>query len=73
MGTGVDELGTAGVGHTQLELSEVLHRKILSGEVVCCERTVSAGDEWYPVRERRTWAIIGRQCQRCWDRYGSLS
>lgn len=40
LGTGLDSLSTAGVGHTQMELGSILGDKILSGQILCCPKTV---------------------------------
>lgn len=40
LGTGLDSLETAGIGHTQQELGNVLGDKIMSGQILCCTKTV---------------------------------
>lgn len=53
VGTGIDQLGTAGVGHTQQALADVLSEKILSGDIVCCTRTVAETREEQAAKARR--------------------
>lgn len=40
LGTGLDSLSTAGIGHTQEELGRVLGDKIMNGQILCCTKTV---------------------------------